>query len=334
MQFLDQAKIFVASGAGGNGCISFRREKNIEFGGPNGGNGGRGGDVRLMATRHLNTLLDFRYNQHFKAPKGANGSGSSKAGHAGEDLILQVPVGTEIWDAEYAWMLADLVEPEQELCLCTGGRGGVGNEAFKSSTNRAPNRATPGALGEEKWIILRLKLLADVGLIGLPNAGKSTLLAALTRANPKIGAYPFTTLHPELGLLYHGGREMVLADLPGLIEGAHLGKGLGHRFLGHAERCRVLLHCIDGTTENVVEAYKTIRTELENYDETLAQKPEHIVLTKNDLLSPEEIQLKIRQLSDHFSRYSTFSSILSLSAAAHHGLDTLTQLLFLSEDTA
>ncbi len=323
MNFVDEAKIFVASGNGGNGCISFRRERNIAYGGPNGGNGGRGGDVIFRATRHLNTLVDFRYRQHFCAENGAHGAGYSRAGKAGLPLVLEVPVGTEIWDAEYNWLIADLISHDADMSVCRGGHGGCGNEAFKTSRNRAPRTALPGQPREEKWVILRLKLLADVGLIGFPNAGKSTLLSTVTHANPKIGAYPFTTLYPELGLLYYEGRELVLADLPGLIEGAHEGRGLGHRFLGHAERCHKLLHCIDATMEDVVQGYGVIRQELEMYGHDLAQRKEYIVLTKADLLSAEEMKEKVRCLQQHTGR-----PVLSLSAVTRKGLDALVYALF------
>src|SRR6266851_99675 len=263
MKFLDQAKIEIRSGDGGNGCVAFRREKFIEFGGPFGGNGGRGGDVVAQAVAGLNTLIDYRYRRHCNAGRGRNGMGKERAGAAGADLVLKVPAGTQIFDEDGETLLADLVEIGDRAVLARGGNGGFGNAHFKSSTNRAPRRANPGQPGEERTIFLRLKLIADVGLVGLPNAGKSTFLARVSSARPKIADYPFTTLHPQLGVVDVQGREFVLADIPGLIEGAHEGAGLGDRFLGHAERTSVVLHLIDGTQSEIVRAYRTIRTELE-----------------------------------------------------------------------
>jgi GTP-binding protein len=289
MKFLDQAKVYIKSGDGGNGCASFRREKYIEFGGPNGGDGGRGGDVIVIAVEGLNTLIDFRYQQHFKAQKGRPGQGRQMTGANGKHAILKVPVGTEILDEETGDLLADMTEVGQEVVLLRGGDGGFGNMRFKSSTNRAPRRADPGWPGQEMTIILRLKLIADAGLVGLPNAGKSTFLAATSRARPKIADYPFTTLHPQLGVVYAEGQEFVLADIPGLIEGAHEGLGLGDRFLGHIERCGVLLHLVDGTQEDLVEAYRTVRQELEQYGGGLAEKTEILGLNKCDALDDEEI---------------------------------------------
>lgn len=296
MKFLDEAKVYIASGAGGNGCVSFRREKFIEFGGPNGGDGGRGGDVVVEAVTGLNTLIDYRYQQHFKAQRGGNGMGKDRAGANGKDVVLKVPVGTQIYEEDGETLLADLTEVGQRVTIAEGGNGGFGNAHFKSSTNRAPRHANPGQLGEEHTIRLRLKLIADAGLIGLPNAGKSTFLAAVSAAKPKIADYPFTTLHPQLGVVEVDGREFVLADLPGLIEGAHEGTGLGDRFLGHTERCRVLLHLIDGTSEDAGEAYKIVRGELEAYGHGLTDKPEIVALSKIDAMTPEAIKEQAARL--------------------------------------
>ena len=274
MKFLDQAKVFIKSGDGGNGCLSFRREKFIEFGGPDGGDGGRGGDVIVRAVDGLNTLIDYRFRQHHKAGRGFGGMGKDRTGASGKTTILTVPAGTQIHDENNSILLADLTEPGQEVVIAKGGRGGFGNAHFKSSINRAPRRADPGLLGQEMTIWLRLKLIADAGLVGLPNAGKSTFLGAVSRAQPKIAGYPFTTLHPQLGVVFVRNEEFVLADIPGLIEGAHEGHGLGVRFLGHIERCRVLLHLIDGTHENVVDAYNTIKRELVGYGAGLEKKLE------------------------------------------------------------
>ena len=289
MKFLDQAKVYIRSGNGGNGCSSFRREKYIEFGGPNGGDGGRGGDVIAVAVEGLNTLIDFRYQLHFKAQRGRPGQGRQMTGANGKHAIIKLPVGTEIIDEETGETIADLTEVGQEITLLRGGDGGYGNLHYKSSTNRAPRRADPGWPGQEMTIILRLKLIADAGLVGLPNAGKSTFLAATSRATPKIADYPFTTLHPQLGVVYTQGQEFVLADIPGLIEGAHEGLGLGDRFLGHIERCGVLLHLIDGTQEDVVGAWRTVRHEMEEYGGGLGEKPEIIGLNKCDALDDETI---------------------------------------------
>jgi len=296
MKFLDQAKVFVRSGNGGAGCVSFRREKFIEFGGPDGGDGGRGGDVWVECVDGLNTLIDYRYQQHFKAATGQHGMGRNRHGAKGDDVVLKVPKGTEILEEDGETLVADMTEVGERVLLARGGNGGFGNDRFKSSTNRAPRRANPGEEGEEKWLWLRLKLIADAGLVGLPNAGKSTFLATVTSAKPKIADYPFTTLHPGLGVVRVDGREFVLADIPGLIEGAHEGLGLGDRFLGHVERCRVLLHLVDGTQEDVAAAYKVIRKELKAYGGGLAQKPEIVALTKVDSLSAEEREEKAAAL--------------------------------------
>src|SRR5438874_5736806 len=290
MKFLDEAKVYIRSGDGGNGCVAFRREKFIEFGGPSGGNGGRGGDVIIEVVDGLNTLIDYRYQQHFKAQKGTNGMGKDRHGANGKPIVLKVPVGTQIFDEDRETLIHDFTKLGEKFVLAEGGNGGFGNAHFKSSTNRAPRNANPGQVGQEMWIWLRLKLIADAGLIGLPNAGKSTFLASVTAAKPKIADYPFTTLHPGLGVVRSDGREFVLADIPGLIEGAHEGVGLGDRFLAHVERCRVLLHLIDGTGEDAGAAYKTVRAELKAYGHELAEKPEIVALNKADALTPEQIE--------------------------------------------
>jgi len=296
MKFLDQAKVYIRSGDGGAGCVSFRREKFIEFGGPNGGDGGRGGDVVVECVDGLNTLIDYRYQQHFKAKTGGHGMGANRSGASAPDVILKVPVGTQVFDEDNETLLADFTAVGQRAVLAKGGNGGFGNAHFKSSTNRAPRHANPGLPGEERTIWLRLKLIADAGLVGLPNAGKSTFLAAVSAAKPKIADYPFTTLHPQLGVVSIDTREFVLADIPGLIEGAHEGTGLGDRFLGHVERCRVLLHLVDGTGEHAGEAYKTVRAELEAYGAGLADKPEIVALNKADALTPEQLKQQTARL--------------------------------------
>jgi GTP-binding protein len=296
MKFLDEAKVYIRSGDGGNGCVAFRREKFIEFGGPSGGNGGRGGDVVAVAVDGLNTLIDYRYQQHFKARPGAAGMGKDRHGAGGADVVLKVPVGTQVFDDDKQTLLADLTEAGQRIVLAQGGNGGFGNAHFKSSTNRAPRHANPGQPGEERWIWLRLKLIADAGLIGLPNAGKSTFLAAVSAARPKIADYPFTTLNPQLGVVEIDGREFVLADIPGLIEGAHEGAGLGDRFLGHIERCRVLLHLVDGTAGHAGEAYKTVRAELAAYGRGLTDKPEIVALNKVDAMTAAEVKTQAARL--------------------------------------
>ncbi len=296
MKFLDEAKVYIQSGAGGNGCVSFRREKFIEFGGPNGGDGGRGGDVVVETVTGLNTLIDYRYQQHFKAGRGGGGMGKDRHGANGAHVVLKVPVGTQIFEEDGETLLADLTRVGERVVLAKGGNGGFGNAYFKSSTNRAPRRANPGQPGEERTIRLRLKLIADAGLVGLPNAGKSTFLAAVSAAKPKIADYPFTTLNPQLGVVRVDNREFVLADIPGLIEGAHEGAGLGDRFLGHVERCRVLLHLVDGTTEHAGEAYKIVRRELETYGHGLADKPQIVALTKADALTADAIKQQAARL--------------------------------------
>lgn len=331
MKFLDQAKVFIQSGAGGAGAVSFRREKFIEFGGPDGGDGGRGGDVWLECVDGLNTLIDYRYQQHFKARTGGHGMGANRTGAKGADVVLKVPAGTQVFDEDGETLLADVTEVGQRVLLARGGNGGFGNAQFKSSTNRAPRHANPGLPGEERWIILRLKLIADAGLVGLPNAGKSTFLAAVTAAKPKIADYPFTTLHPGLGVVRVDSREFVLADIPGLIEGAHEGVGLGDRFLGHVERCRVLLHLVDGTQEDAGKAYRTVRAELEAYGGGLAEKPEIVALSKADALDAETRRSQIAKLKKAAGR-----TPLLLSAHSREGIpEALRALLkIIDEDRA
>lgn len=297
MKFLDEAKIFLKSGDGGNGCISFRREKYVEYGGPDGGDGGRGGSVVFECDANLNTLIDFRYKQHFKAPRATDGMGKNRSGANGKPLVVKVPPGTQIFDEDKETLLADITTPGQRIVFLKGGNGGFGNAYFKSSTNQAPRRANPGLDGEERWVWLRLKLIADAGLIGLPNAGKSTFLSACTRAHPKIADYPFTTLHPNLGVVAVEDRTFVLADIPGLIEGASEGAGLGTRFLGHVERCRVLLHLVDGTLDGVGDAYSTVRGELEAYGGGLFEKTEIVALNKIDALDAETIKERRAELA-------------------------------------
>jgi GTPase len=323
MKFLDQAKVYVRSGDGGNGCIAFRREKFIEFGGPSGGDGGRGGDVVVTAVDGLNTLIDYRYQQHFKAQRGGNGMGKDRAGANGADLALKVPAGTQIYDEDGETLLADLVRVGDRAVLARGGNGGFGNAHFKSSTNRAPRHANPGQPGEERWLWLRLKLIADAGLVGLPNAGKSTFLATVTAAKPKIADYPFTTLTPQLGVVRADHREFVLADIPGLIEGAHEGAGLGDRFLGHVERCRVLLHLVDGLSDHAGNAYRTVRRELEAYGHGLVDKPEIVALTKADALAPAALKQQVARL-----KRSAKTTPLVISAVSGEGVrDALRKLL-------
>src|SRR5712691_9082000 len=329
MKFLDEAKVYIRSGDGGNGCMSFRREKFIEFGGPNGGDGGRGGDVVAVAVEGLNTLIDYRYQQHYTAQNGRPGMGKDRHGASGSDMVMKVPVGTQIYEEDDETLLADFTEVGQQAVLAKGGNGGFGNAHFKSSTNRAPRKANPGQTGEERTIRLRLKLIADAGLIGLPNAGKSTFLSVVSAAKPKIADYPFTTLHPQLGVVDVDGREFVLADLPGLIEGAHEGIGLGDRFLGHTERCRVLLHLVDGTVEDAGEAYKTVRAELEAYGNGLAEKPEIVALNKADALTEEEIKQQVGRLKRAARRAPRI-----VSAATGEGVPEVLRALLSFVDTA
>jgi GTPase len=315
MKFLDQAKIYIRSGNGGAGCVSFRREKFIEFGGPDGGDGGRGGDVVAECVDGLNTLIDYRYRQHFKAKTGGHGMGKNRSGAAGADVVLKVPQGTQVLDEDNETVLADMTAIGERVVLARGGNGGFGNSHFKSSVNRAPRRANPGLPGEEHAVWLRLKLIADAGLIGLPNAGKSTFLAAVSAAKPKIADYPFTTLHPQLGVAAIDGREFVLADIPGLIAGAHEGAGLGDRFLGHVERCRVLLHLVDGTGEHAGRAYETVRRELAAYGHALAEKRELVALTKADALAQETLEEQKARLAR-----AAGSTPLIVSAASGQGM--------------
>ena len=323
MKFLDEAKIFVKSGDGGNGCVSFRREKYVEFGGPDGGNGGRGGDVVVECVEGLNTLIDFRYRQHFKAERGTGGMGRDRSGPRGGDAIIKVPAGTQVLAEDKQTLLADMTEVGQRVVLARGGDGGFGNAHFKSSTNRAPRRFDPGWPGEEMWLWLRLKLIADVGLVGLPNAGKSTFLSAVSRAKPKIADYPFTTLHPNLGVAYVNEGEIVIADIPGLIEGAHEGVGLGDRFLGHVERCGALLHLVDGTAEDVADAYKTVRDELASYGGGLADKKEFVALNKCDALDADIIAARRAALEA-----VSGGPVLQISGVAGTGVKEVLGLLF------
>ena len=319
MHFLDQAKIYIRSGAGGPGAVSFRREKFIEYGGPDGGDGGKGGDIIFEAVPGLNTLIDFRYTQHFRAPRGSGGAGSNRTGAGGKDLVIRVPIGTQVLaDDEDRTLIADLTEEGQRVTLLKGGDGGRGNASYKSSTNRAPRQHGPGWPGEELWVWLRLKLLADVGLIGLPNAGKSTFLNATTNAAAKVGAYPFTTLRPQLGVVRHKGREFVLADIPGLIEGAAEGAGIGDRFLGHVERCRLLLHLVDAEGEDPADAYHVVRDELSAYGAGLELKPEVVALSRSDLVETGEVEEKLIALQDAGGAYP-----IIISAATGNGLEAL-----------
>ncbi len=327
MKFLDETKIFVKSGDGGDGCVSFRREKNVAMGGPDGGDGGRGGSVVFEGSDQLNTLIDFRYKQHIKGGRGSHGMGKNRTGSKGKSVTVKIPIGTQVFEEDRETLLADVTEAGQQVVIARGGDGGFGNTHFKSATNQAPRRANPGHPGTEFWLWLRLKLIADAGLVGLPNAGKSTLLAAVSRAHPKIGDYPFTTVHPNLGVVYigdrTGGDEFVLADLPGLIEGASEGAGLGTRFLGHVERCRVLLHLIDGTLDDVAGAYQTVRREVEAYGGGLAEKPELVALNKSDALSDEDKAEKQEQLAR-----ASGADVAVISGVSGDGLQALMAVLF------
>ena len=324
MKFLDQAKIYIRSGDGGDGVTAFRREKYIEFGGPDGGNGGRGGDIIFEAVPNLYTLIDFRYTQHFRARKGGNGAGSDRTGAAASAVVIKVPIGTQIMDDDRVTMLADLDKPGMRVTLCRGGDGGYGNAHYKTSTNRAPRRSDKGWPGEERWVWLRMKLIADAGLVGLPNAGKSTFLSVVSAARPKIADYPFTTLHPQLGVVRLSmTEEFVLADIPGLIEGAHEGTGLGDRFLGHVERCAVLLHLIDGAAGDVVAAWRTIRNELAAYGGGLDEKPEIIALNKNDAMTPREASARRAALQK-----ASGAPVVLISAATHQGVPELLRMMF------
>jgi len=322
MKFLDLTKVYIRSGGGGGGCVSFRREKFVEYGGPDGGDGGRGGDVWAEAVDGLNTLIDFRYQQHFFAKSGQPGMGRQRSGKDGDDIVLRVPAGTEILDEDQETVIADMTEVGSRVLLAKGGNGGWGNLQFKTSTNQAPRRANPGQEGVERTLWLRLKLIADVGLLGLPNAGKSTFLAATSNARPKIADYPFTTLHPNLGVVGVDNAEFVVADIPGLIEGAHEGRGLGVLFLGHVERCALLLHLVDGTSEDVVGDYHTIITELEAYAASLAEKPRLTVLNKIDALTDDEIIEKRAALEE-----ATGKPVMTMSGVARTGVTEVLRTL-------
>lgn len=315
MKFLDQAKIYIRSGNGGAGAVSFRREKFLEFGGPDGGDGGRGGDVFIEAVEGLNTLIDYRYQQHFKAKTGMHGMGRNRTGAKGADIVLKVPVGTQVFEEDNESLICDLTRIGERYCLAKGGNGGFGNLHFTSSTNRAPRRANPGLEGEEKTIWLRLKLIADSGLIGLPNAGKSTFLSSVTAAKPKIADYPFTTLHPHLGVVYLDDNEFVLADIPGLIEGAHAGVGIGTRFLGHVERCRVLLHLVSVREEDIVKAYNIIRHEVKAYGHDLENKEEIVILSQIDTLERDKVLEKKLRLEQFLQK-----PVFTISAVTHEGV--------------
>ena len=327
MKFLDQARVYIRSGDGGAGCVSFRREKFIEFGGPDGGDGGRGGDVVVECAAGLNTLIDFRYQQHFKAKTGMHGMGRNRAGGRGADAVLKVPVGTQVFDEETGAMLADMTREGERVVVAQGGNGGFGNAHFTTSTNRAPRRANPGLEGIERTLVLRLKLIADAGLVGLPNAGKSTFLAAVSAAKPKIADYPFTTLHPGLGVVKVDGRDFVLADIPGLIEGAHEGHGLGDRFLGHVERCGALVHLVDATGANAGADYRTIRRELSAYGEGLDEKPEIVALSKVDAVDEDTLSRQLERLRRSIRSYgppaesgARRAKPFLLSTATHNGV--------------
>ena len=322
MKFLDQAKIYVASGKGGKGCVSFRREKYIEYGGPNGGDGGKGGDVVFATDQNLNTLIDFRYQQHFKAIKGQDGMGKNKTGASGDDIIIKVPPGTEIHNEDKSVLLAELLENNQKYIFLKGGRGGLGNSHFKSSTNQAPRQFTNGESLEDQWVWLSLKLFADVGIIGLPNAGKSTFLSKISNAQPKVADYPFTTLHPVLGVIKKFDKEIVIADIPGLIEGAHEGKGLGDKFLAHIERCKILLHLVDSSDPKWKENYFIIRKELKKYGQNLDHKEEVVALSKEDL--NQEITIKVINEMTEINTNKKFS----ISSFNNNGLEELTNYLF------
>ena len=318
MHFLDQAKIFLRSGAGGGGAVSFRREKYVQYGGPDGGNGGKGGDIIFEAVEGLNTLIDFRYTQHFKAQRGHGGMGRDRTGAGGEDLVIHVPVGTQVLSEDKEEVLADFTKAGQRETFLVGGDGGRGNASYKTSTNRAPRQHGTGWPGEEMWVWLRLKLLADVGLVGLPNAGKSTFINAVTNTKAKVGDYPFTTIRPQLGVVEHRGKEFVIADIPGLIEGAAEGAGIGDRFLGHIERCRVLLHLIDGHGENPAEAYRIVQGELEAYGAGLEDKPQVVALNKADLLDAELVEALSAELIA-----AGAADVLPLSGATGAGLEAV-----------
>ena len=324
MQFLDQAKIYLQSGKGGNGCVSFRREKYVEFGGPDGGAGGKGGDIIFEGCSSLNTLIDFRYKQHFKAKKGTDGSGKNCNGAKGQDIIIKVPIGTQvISDTDKESILLDITKEGEKKLFLQGGNGGFGNTHFKNSKEQAPRRSNPGLEGEEIWVWLRLKILADVGLLGLPNAGKSSLLSAITNAKPKIGNYPYTTLTPQLGILRNYNQEIVLADIPGLINDAHKGVGIGTRFLGHIERCKVLLHLIDAKSKNPLQNYKDIIKEITKYGKGLEKKSQILIISKADLVSEKKLQVIIKKIEEYSK-----SSVLVSSSVKRIGLNELIDILF------
>ena len=318
MQFLDEAKISVQAGDGGNGVVRFRREKYIQFGGPNGGNGGRGGSIIIKAVDNVNTLIDFRYQQHFLAKNGDAGQGAEKTGTSASDLVVCVPIGTQIFAEDNTTLVADLVKHNEEIIIAHGGKGGLGNSAFKSSTNRSPRQSTPGEAGERLWIWLKLKLIADVGIIGMPNAGKSTLLSKISNAKPKIADYPFTTLRPQLGLVKVRDKSFVVSDLPGLIEGASSGVGLGHKFLKHVERCKILIHLLDITEETIAKNYKVIRNELKRYSPKLSRKKELVILNKADVFSPAQCETIKKKLEKDLEK-----DVLLISAAANQNIDNL-----------
>ncbi len=322
MKFLDQAKIFIASGNGGDGCASFRREKYIEYGGPNGGDGGKGGDVIFKIDENLNTLIDFRYQQHFKAKRGENGKGKNQTGADGKNLIIKVPPGTEIYNEDKSVLLCDLIEKEKDIVFAKGGNGGLGNNHFKSSTNQAPRKFTKGEIGEEKWVWLSLKLFADIGIIGKPNAGKSTFLSVVSNANPKIGNYPFTTINPVLGTVKKFDKEIILADIPGLIEGAHEGKGLGDKFLAHIERCKILLHLVDATDKDWYKNYNIVRSEISKYGNKISSKKEVIVISKGDLINSDRENL-LREIKEKIQ-----SEIFVISSLNNEGIEVLMSKLF------
>tara|TARA_A100001011_G_C14279477_1_gene830909 strand:- start:993 stop:1979 length:987 start_codon:yes stop_codon:yes gene_type:complete len=313
MKFLDQAKIYIKAGNGGSGSASFRREKFVEYGGPDGGDGGDGGSIIFESERNLNTLIDFRYSQHFKAEKGRDGSKRNKTGRGGKDLVIKVPVGTQVYEEDNNTLIYDFVKNKDRYLVASGGKGGLGNVRFKSSTNRAPKKKTKGKIGEEFWIWLQLKVIADIGIVGLPNAGKSSLLASITRARPKIASYPFTTLDPNLGVSYYDNKEVTLADIPGLVEGAHKGIGLGDKFLRHIERCKILLHLIDLSEDNLLENYLKIRDELSKYDKNLSKKKELIFFNKSDLVEKKDMIKKLKifknKIKIKFDIISVFSEV-------------------------
>jgi len=322
MKFLDQAKIYVKAGDGGSGSASFRREKFVEFGGPDGGDGGSGGSIVFVADRNLNTLIDFRYQQHFKAEKGQDGKGKKKTGKSGKDSILKIPMGTQIFEEDNNTLIDDLTKSGQKIIIANGGKGGLGNVRFKSSTNRAPRKKTDGSKGESFWIWLQLKVIADIGIVGMPNSGKSSLLSVLTSAKPKIANYPFTTINPNLGVANYNNKEVTLADIPGLIEGAHEGIGLGDKFLRHIERCKNILHLIDITNKNVLESYYKVRKELSKYSNKLIKKREIIVFNKVDMISEEEINEKINAFKKELKK-----NIYTISALKNKGLKTIKKIL-------